>query len=195
MKSSTVIGGTSEKHDRHESDFYPTPKECTYALVDFLNSDLQTCIPFNMKIWECACGDEAIMDALLEKGYNEQVGTDINMGVDFLTAEKRAEVVITNPPFNLAADFIKRSISLDLQMFAMLLKGSYWHSKNRLPLFNLQKPSYILPLTWRPVFVETRGTSPTMEFMWCVWFKGDETTKYVPLQKPSISTQRPLFKT
>lgn len=184
MKSSTIIGGVSDEHQRHESDLYSTPKECTYALVDFLNSNLKTCIPFNMKIWECACGDEAIMDALLEKGYGEQVGTDINLGVDFLECDKRADVVISNPPYNLAVPFIQRAIELDLQMFALLLKGQFWHSKNRLPLFNSCKPTFVLPLTWRPVFVPERGKQPTMEFQWTVWMRGQHETKYIPLPKP-----------
>jgi hypothetical protein len=146
-----------------------------------------------MKIWEPACGEEAIMNALYERGYHNQIGTDINLGVDFLTAEKRADVVITNPPFNdLAEAFIKRAIELKLQMFAFLLKGQYWHSKNRLSLFRYYAPSYVLPLTWRPVFVKERGDSPTMEFQWSVWFQDDRTTKYVPLQKP-LTQKNTLF--
>lgn len=182
MKSSLIIGGKSDDYDRHEADFYPTPKECTFALVDFLMEN--KLLDNSEKIWECACGDEAIMDALLVKGFGEQVGTDINHGIDFLTCEKRAEVVITNPPFNLGAEFIKRAIELDLKLFAFLLKSQYWHSKNRYGLFNYQRPSYILPLTWRPNFAPNRGSAPTMDMLWTVWVKGDEQTKYIPLKKP-----------
>lgn len=194
MKSSTVIGGVSEKYERHGSDLYSTPKECTFSLIDFLNSDVETFIPFNWKIWEPACGDYYIVAALREKGYNNLVATDIVSGDDFLTTSKRANIIITNPPFNkLAEAFIKRAIELDLQMFAFLLKGQYWHSKTRLNLLNSYKPSYVLPLTWRPVFVKERGDSPTMEFSWNVWFKGDRITKYIPIKKPEINKKNQLF--
>lgn len=182
MKSSVMIGGESDVYKRHDSDLYPTPKECTYALADFILEN--KLLDKEELIWECACGHGAIMDALEANGFENQIGTDLSLGIDFLSREKHSDVVITNPPFNLGAEFIKRALELDLKFFAFLLKGQFWHSKNRLPLFNLQKPSYILPLTWRPVFVPERGKQPTMEFMWCIWIKGDEQTKYIPLKKP-----------
>lgn len=50
---STKIVGAGDK--RRKNDFYPTPPECTQALIDFLK------IPKGATIWECACGDGAIM--------------------------------------------------------------------------------------------------------------------------------------
>lgn len=191
MKASIIIGGKSDEHERHEADFYATPKECTFALVDFL--EFNRLISTHNKIWEPACGNEDIMDALKNKGYEDQIGTDINLGVDFLYSEKRAEVIITNPPYILAEEFIFRAIILEVSVFCFLLKSQYFHASSRLPLFQSFPPAYVLPLTWRPVFVPKRGTNPTMEFTWFVWIKGNHDTRYIPLSKPKISTQNKLF--
>src|SRR5687767_5473180 len=152
MKSSLIIGGQSDDFDRHESDFYPTPSECTRALVDFLNIGKETVI------WEPACGNGA-MSKVLEAYFTSVISTDIRPdcgfgigGVDFLLSEKRSNCIITNPPFDISHAFIERCFDLEIEIYAMLLKSQYWHSKSRLSLFKKTKPSYILPLTWRPNF-------------------------------------------
>jgi hypothetical protein len=186
MKSSIILGGASDNNARHEMDFYPTPAEVTVALADFIIE--KELIPFDQEIWECACGENAIISALNLKGFKNTIGTDLKDGIDYLTSEKLADYMITNPPFNVAGKFIKRSIELKLSFFALLLKSQYWHAGSRLSLFNLQRPAYILPLTWRPIFVPKRGTAPTMEFQWTVWITGKEFCEYIPLLKPKKQT-------
>lgn len=56
-------------------------------------------------------------------------------------------------------------------------------------------PRFVLPLTWRPDFLEhekqegDKKGAPTMEVAWSVWFKGSNETIYLPLQKPEITKQ------
>ena len=97
------------------------------------------------------------------------------------------EWIITNPPFSLAEQFIRRSGEHKIP-FAMLVKSQYWHAIKRFFLFYENKPAYILPLTWRPDFLfKTRGSgSPLMDVMWCVWIPGATKTEYRPLLKPSM---------
>jgi len=181
-KNLTGAKGTEQRRDL---DFYPTPPECTIALLEFLKLPPST-------VWEPACG-EFHMSRVIEAYGHKVVSTDINTGTDFLKSPPPAGIsaIITNPPFFLAQKFIKKSIE-EAPLVAMLLKSQYWHSKSRLKLYRDNQPTYILPLTWRPDFLlGRRGGRPTMEVCWTVWIDGDRSAKYIPLQKPS--TTRSLF--
>lgn len=174
MDAVKIVGA---KGNRRPNDFYPTPKECVYALVD------EIYIPRSARIWEPACGEGAIINALADKGYNNTFGTDIQTGTDFLEENiSDADMIITNPPFSLAEQFIRHASELQIP-FAYLLKIQYWNSAKRKKLFEDIPPSYIFPLTWRPDF--TGQGNSLMDMMWCVWFPhGSSVTIYKPLGKP-----------
>ena len=176
--SRIACGNTA--YSRAASDFYPTPPEVTSALMNFLM------LPCSHKIWEPACGENHMVNVMRDRGY-DVIGTDINMGVDFLSAEIPEDVdwIITNPPFSLADSFVCKCVE-HKKPFALLLKSQYWHAKKRLQLFREHPPAYVLPLTWRPDFLfGQRGGSPLMEVMWCVWTVSDPgRTVYEPLSKP-----------
>ncbi len=176
------IAGGNTAYKRSESDYYPTPSEVTDALMNFL------LLPSKLKIWEPACGENHMVDVIRRRGY-EVIGTDINMGVDFLTADipDGVDWIITNPPFSIADKFIGRCLE-HKKPFALLLKSQYWHAKKRLELFREHPPAYVLPLTWRPdfLFKQRGGGSPLMDVMWCVWVPWEtKHTIYAPLGKPS----------
>ena len=179
--ASRIVGGNSA-FGRNKSDFYPTPPEATQALLDFLH------IPTSMRIWEPACGEGHMVEVMERNGF-DVIGTDIQSGTDFLTEEMPDGVgwIITNPPFSLAEDFIKKCSSHDVP-FALLLKSQYWHAARRLSLFLDHPPMYVLPLTWRPDFTfKTRGKgSPLMDVIWCVWDVHNAPTEYIPLPKPDM---------
>ncbi len=184
MRASTVIGGTSEKHARKGADFYPTPPECTQALLN--------AVEVTGHVWEPACGDGAITAVLLRNRLSV-TSTDLHdrgfgrHGVDFLHAALPADTrwIITNPPFDLAADFICRARSHQGVRIAMLLKATYWHAKSRYNLFCETGPSLVLPMTWRPAMAPERGKSATMDFCWTVWGpEPAETCAYIPITKP-----------
>lgn len=81
MNAYNIIGGGDPKK-RSDRDFYPTPKDVTVALMEVLDLPKQTCI------WEPACGDGHIINALSDMGYMNVIGTDIVTGTDYLTADK-----------------------------------------------------------------------------------------------------------
>lgn len=182
---SSMIAGADPNKRRRSMDFYPTPREVTVALLEFLQ------MPKSTKIWECACGQNHMVDIMCDFGY-EVIGTDIQGGVDFLTADlpQGVDWIITNPPFNMAEDFIKRCIHHQ-KPFALLLKSQYWHASRRTQLFKDHPPKFVLPLNWRPDF--TGEGASLMDVMWCVW--GDNygltCSLYKPLEKPkSIEIHR-----
>lgn len=176
-----IVGGNG---NRRPGDFYPTPKECVFALADFLD------LPKNTAIWDPACGDGAIVKALIEIGYESTYGTDILTGHDFLQEErlpKWTNWIITNPPFSLAEKFIKHAHDLGFP-FAYLLKIQYFNSAKRKPLFDEIRPHYILPLTWRPDF--TGQGNSLMDMMWVVWTPSHSgATLYNTLGKPKMEEQ------
>lgn len=174
MNPVNIVGANGH---RRANDFYPTPKDCVYALVDFLN------IPKHCAILEPACGMGAIMEALRDKGYRNVSGSDIVFGVDFLerTDIGKAEWIITNPPFSIADKFIYKAHGLAVP-FAYLLKIQYWNSAKRRTLFEQIRPRYVLPLTWRPDF--TGQGNSLMDMMWCVWTPDQsKVTYYHPLKR------------
>jgi type I restriction-modification system DNA methylase subunit len=184
--NSLQLHSGSPKEKRRELDFYPTPREVTVALLDFLQ--LNPC-----KVWEPACGNGAMSKVIREYGH-EVIETDIINGFDYLQTSIKSDAIITNPPFNLSAEFIQKAIN-EADLVAMVLKSQYWHAKKRLDLFFQNPPAYILLLTWRPDFMNGEsGGSPTMEVIWTVWIKGNTDAKYIPLKKPELeSSQYTLF--
>ena len=184
MKAATIIGGLSETYKRNEADFYATPKECTEALINALPNIFTPDKLFR----EPACGDGAISKVLESKGLQVK-STDLHdrgfgtHGVDFLNcASTECTAIITNPPFKIAADFIRVATQLNVP-FAMLLKATYWHAASRSDLFEQTKPSHVFPLAWRPAMSPERGKSATMDFCWTVWDKTQPQCTYQILRR------------
>jgi hypothetical protein len=181
-KKQAQLTGGGAKENRRALDYYPTPPDCIIALMEFLK--LEPCT-----IWEPACG-QGHMSKVLKSYGHEVFESDIADGLDFFELDYVVDAIITNPPFMIAEEFIKKSLT-DAPIVAMLLKSQYWHAKSRTPLFKKYPPSYVLPLNWRPDFYEDirkegdKKGSSTMEMAWTVWIKGDTLTKYNILEKPS----------
>lgn len=187
----TILANRSAQ-DRNKTDFYPTPPDVTVALLEFLEK--QGHIDTAAAIWEPACGTGAMAEVMKWRGY-DVFCTDLHpngyghpIPVDFLGDahyDHWNEWIITNPPFSLAEKFIRRALELD-KPFAFLLKSQFWHAKSRLTLFRDHPPAYVLPLTWRPDFLQgAKGGSPTMECLWTVWLGNDCITEYHPLPRPA----------
>lgn len=180
--ASRLTGGNPEGK-RSEVDFYPTPPEATQALLDFIN------IPAGTTVWEPACGQGHMVEVLERNGL-DVAATDLQTGTDFLEAGRPLGVrwIITNPPFSLSEQFIRRAAEHKVP-FAFLLKSQYWHAAKRMKLFLEVPPRYILPLTWRPDFKflerkEGEKGSSLMDVCWCVWDGDPVFTQYIPIRKP-----------
>lgn len=184
LPAATIGGGSSPVHARNEADFYPTPPECTVALCKRFSGLLP------QVIWEPACGDGAISRVLEAFGFSVH-STDLHdrgygeAGVDFLAAPDVYRSVITNPPFALAEQFIRKARQAN-KPFAMLLKATYWHAASRHALFKETGPAVVCPMLWRPNFAPERGSAPTMDVCWTVWSSGPAAIcQYEPLPRPT----------
>ena len=175
---------------RKPADFYPTPSDVTVALLKHLHLKPGT------RVKEPACGDGA-MARVLEASGMVVDSSDLRIdsgygkgGTDFLKdpGDVIPDWVITNPPFNVAVDFIEQALKLTPNV-AMLLKSQFWHARSRIEMFERTGPAEVLPLTWRPSFLEAeRGSSPLMDVIWVVWRGGpSEATAFKPLRRPAKS--------
>lgn len=169
---------------RRELDFYPTPPLATVALLPHIGN-------FPDPIWECACGDGAMAKILIAEGH-DVYASDIadrgygNVGkffdfLSFVPATSHGSIV-TNPPFNLAHEFIAHAHKLGFRHIAMLLKADFWNAKCRQELWDMRPPSEILGLTWRLDF--TGAGRPHRNCIWCIWRPGTTKTEYKLLEKP-----------
>jgi len=109
-------------------DFYPTPAWATYALIDNER--------FEGDIWECACGDGSMTEVLGQTG-RRVISSDLydrgfgERGHDFLTSNRRAANIITNPPFHSAEGFVAQCHNLADTKFALLLRLAFLEGANR----------------------------------------------------------------
>jgi ParB-like chromosome segregation protein Spo0J len=125
QQESVRRGKLVEKRDPH--DFYPTPRGVTEALLQHEQ--------FSASVWEPACGDGAISKVLAEAGYSVDSSDLIDRGYgdveDFLTTERRAENIATNPPYSMAEDFVRKALSCTTGKVAMFLPLTFLESRKR----------------------------------------------------------------
>lgn len=170
-----AMQGGGDKVNRRGNDYYPTPPEVTRALLRVELNAIDralaaTCGP----VWEPCGRGGAILRELRAAGW-PVVGSDIvpdpPLGVTQLDLLKATQalgrVVVTNPPFALAADMIGVLLErLKVPYLALLLKSQFWHADERRALFRRHTPARIWALTWRPDFLG--GGAPTMDCIWVV---------------------------
>jgi hypothetical protein len=118
----------SKADARDKRDLYSTPTCLTETFLDayiFGN-------PLEDTIWECACGNHAISNVLVERGYKVVSSDKYNaVPIDFLTTFTQVPYIVTNPPYRYAMEFILQAKKLAMKGFAFLLPLSYLHGKAR----------------------------------------------------------------
>jgi hypothetical protein len=177
--------------DRHINDFYATDPKTT---ADFLNV-------FDVygTILEPACGMGHI-SKILERLDNVKsvVSTDKYDygygigGIDFLETDfsDKYDVVMTNPPFKLASEFIKKSLTLSNRHVIMLLRLSFLESSSRYELFKNTPLKEIYVFSRRQggfkggkEFDENgKAGSKMMALAWFVWeigYSGEPVIKWI----------------
>ncbi|HYD99494.1 MAG TPA: hypothetical protein VEH84_08930 [Alphaproteobacteria bacterium] len=158
--------------DNDGEDFYPTPEWATAALLAYET--------FTGNVWECACGDGAMAQVLKEKGI-DVVSTDLfdrgygEPGVDFLKADKLVDNIVTNPPYNLAGQFVTQGLRLAQKKLALLLRLAFLEGVERhQKIFAPTPPSRVWVfserITFYPKNAEVKG-SGTTAYAWFVWDK------------------------
>ena len=164
------MAGGNPSEGREDKEFYATPPAATRALLSVLD------LPQGATVHEPCCGDGAIASVFEEAGH-PVIATDLydhgwgETGVDVLSMRSlRSEYIVTNPPFNVAAEIIDTVLDLRPAVFALLLKSTFFQADVRRRLYDRHTPAEARALTWRLDF-KAKG-SPAMECTWFIWRRG-----------------------
>ena len=166
---------------------YSTPAWVTQALIPHLPKGIDT-------VWECAAGTGQMVSALKAAGF-QVYGSDLQDGIDFLAApalpEPDIDAIITNPPFELATEFIERALRMtepNAGTVAMLLRTDFEHAKSRTHLFRdnptfRKKVVLLRRITWFDPGPDRVGKSPSFNHSWYVFdhrHEGPPTVGFAP---------------
>lgn len=173
------MSATNRSGARRRHDSYLTPAWATDLVLDAL--------PLPGGSWMDPCaGDGAIIKAVNDR-RDDVTWTAVEIRpncenklrslspaglliADFLalTNPPRVDVVITNPPYKLARDFIERCCEI-APVVCMLLRLNFLASEDRQPWLSAFVPDvFVLPN--RPDF--TGGGGDATEYAWLVWERG-----------------------
>lgn len=174
-------------------DCYVTPPWATRAL---LHNE-----KFSRSVWEPACGPGIMADTIrgvlgeasvvamdkYEYEYEKQEGV-----LDFLTATSGlCENIITNPPYNIANDFVLHAIDLmqkdaRIKKSAFLLRTAFLEGGKRYQSIYKETPPtrvwiFSERVTMYPYKSDVKGSGGTQSFAWFVWDNAYMETKSTEL--------------
>lgn len=189
------MSSTKRKKKNPALDYYPTPHWCTTRFLEKIN--LRTANSF----WLEPCvGNCSILDAVnnfystknqtlpnwtaieIQESFEEDIKKRLSQEKylisDFFKVDnsfiKHPNVIITNPPFNHALEFIKKAIELEPEYVCMLLRLNFLGSQERSDYLREHMPDiYVIPN--RPSF--TGGKTDSIEYAWFVWSKYNDYGK------------------
>lgn len=192
----TSLAGMSMTRERVKYDFYATPREAIDAILDRVS--------LTGSILEPAAGQGHISVVLKERyphteivstdliQRNEKFGIHIESGIDFLTHNyhRQFDNVITNPPFNLAQEFIERALQLANDKVVIFAKIQLLEGNKRKRMFDTAPLKYVYVFSSRvnPLRngeeLNERGEkwSSTMCFAWFVFeqkYKGEPIIRWI----------------
>ena len=174
----------SNSRDNHVADYYVTPID---KISDFLEEfEKVESVDKSINILDCCAGGDgkhpmSYPEALSKKGFNNIATLDIREDSlsetkgDYLHMDytNKMDMIITNPPFSLALDIIKKSLE-DVKeggFVIMLLRLNYFGGKVRKELWEKQMPKYCFVHHKRISFTDDRKTD-SIEYAHFVWQKG-----------------------
>lgn len=177
------------RYARNPADAYWTPAWCTEALLDVWTP--------GPVVDEPACGSGEIAKVLESRGI-EVVATDLHdwgygqPGRDFLLSKRLfANCIITNPPYNLADEFVRHAIELTRPLagsVAMFLRNEWDCASSRYDILGGHRAyTAKVVMTKRPRWSDENKASPRHNFAWFIWDHRNSwsppVTKYAPIPK------------
>jgi hypothetical protein len=145
-------------------EYYRTPEWCIRAIP--LNDDERYALDYGYSL-DPACGDGVILHTL---GAGSPVGIDLDPrhGApthDFLAEPWIADIIVMNPPYSLAVQFVQHALKCAPRVLALLRLG--FLASMRRAEFHRAHPSDVYILSKRPSF--TGGGSDHSEYAWFCW--------------------------
>ena len=148
------------KDERRPLDVYETPTWAVEALLKVVP------INPNLKYMEPCRGSGRIYDYLpLGSAWGE-----IRQGVDYLKTEyNHVDVIITNPPYSLAQEFVTKALG-EADVVIMLLRLGFLESMKRWEWWQANPISSLLTLSKRPSYTDD-GKTDGSGYAYFIWDK------------------------
>lgn len=184
------MSSTNRGSDRHKhiSDYYVTPVPEIVLFLDAFMDKYPEIDLFTSKILDPVAGGDrthpmSYPEALKIKGVEDVITVDIRddsragIKADFLKYNffEQFDMVISNPPFNVALDIIEKALEVvrDDGYVIMLLRLNFFGSQSRFPFWKNNMPESCFVHHKRMSF--TNGGTDSIEYMHAVWHKGHRT--------------------
>lgn len=173
----------SSSRNNHISDYYVTPID---KIIDFIDAFVEVEGDLEGKILDpCAGGDElhpmSYPEALKRCGYTdvdtidirEDSLADIKGNYLEMDCKNKYDIIITNPPFNIAREIIEKALDdvKDGGYVIMLLRLNFFGSKARRDMWEKQMPKYSFIHSKRLGFTDD-GKTDSIEYQHLVYQKG-----------------------
>ena len=164
-------------YSRVERDFYPTPSWVIDALTEHANLAGRC-------VWECACGDGRMAQALKAAGASVYLSDVVDRGycdelLDFTSEQQPKTNFVTNPPFGSRGKLAELFIASGLRripnhgLLALLLPNDFDFAKTRQRFFgDCACFAGKLVLTQRVVWFERsdgKKEAPKENTAWFLW--------------------------
>lgn len=184
------MSSTNRGYDRHKSDYYITP----VGEIEKFIKEIQVTIPdifqYDRILDPCAGGDEkndmSYPVAINNLIHNYKELTTVDIREDSRATYKinyfdyrpssSPDVIITNPPFNIALNTIKKALD-DVKengYVIMLLRLNFFGSKDRNEWLKNNMPKYCFVHAKRMSFTQN-GNTDSIEYAHFIWQKGYDT--------------------
>jgi hypothetical protein len=173
------VGKHENGYARVDKDLYPSPPWVIEALAEHVNLT-------GLHVWECACGDGRMAEALkaagavvyatdiVDRGYAEFAGE-----LDFVSTAALPfvfDAVITNPPYGERNKLAEKFVEIGLQRIAaggwlaLLLPNDFDSAITRSRFFgNCRAFAGKVVLTRRVVWFEPARAAPKENHSWFLW--------------------------
>jgi len=159
------MSSTNRGSKRLDKDEYQTP---VWAVKFIMNEiDWNACPTF---LEPCLGGGNIFNNF---PGGHGKAFCDINIGIDYLkqrTPKPVYDLIITNPPFSLALEFLKKSLQ-EAKTVIYLLRLNFLGAQIRHDFWAMNSPTHLFVLSKRPSFTED-GSTDSVEYAWFVWDRG-----------------------
>jgi len=156
------MSSTNRAANRISQDDYPTPIWCVELIkqeINFKNvqSFLEPCL-----------GEGNIYNTIKTEVDGDWEWDEIKEGRDYLKTPcfKKFDLIVTNPPFSLALEFLQKSLG-EAYTVIYLLRLNFLGSQTRKQFWNENPPSHVFVLSKRPSF--TGNGTDSCEYAWFVW--------------------------